>query len=191
MLDDLIPLFAIFFVFGAPVLGFIVVRVLQHRERMEMIRLGIAPTVATRDWKSVRQVNPPPAAAPQYDPSCDDDPRRILRKGITLTFIGFAILMGLSFIGIHDDGMGWRFQPGPWLLGGLIPMFIGISQVIIAVLSGAVIGGPRYVNGPPPNIYGVPSPPPSAGAPPNYSGSYTYRPGATQELRKPNDVERS
>jgi hypothetical protein len=98
--------------------------------------------------------------------------------------------MGLSFIGVHDDGVGWSFHPGPWLLGGLIPMFIGISQVIIAVLSGAVIGGPRYANGPPPNIYGVPSPPP-AGAPPNYSGSYTYRPGAAQELRKPNDVERS
>ena len=130
---------------------------------------------------------PPPLLA--NDESCGD-PNRTLRKGITLAFIGLALLTGLSFIGLHDTGNGYVFRPGPWLLGGLIPMFIGIAQVIIAVLSGATLGAARFNQAPPPNLYGVPPPPPSAGAAPTYEGSYTYRPGATQELRKPGDIER-
>ncbi len=34
------------------------------------------------------------------------DPRYLLRKGITLTFIGFALTIGLSFIGFSDGGLG-------------------------------------------------------------------------------------
>jgi hypothetical protein len=30
-------------------------------------------------------------------------------------------------------------QPGPWVLGGLIPTFVGIAQIIIALISGATI----------------------------------------------------
>lgn len=188
--SDLVALLAVFCIFGAPILAFVIFRVLAHRERMEMIRHGMAPGLGRGDWKAARQAVP--TAAPLIQPadeSCSDPPR-MLRKGITLTFIGLALLTGLSFIGLHDTGNGYVFHPGPWLLGGLIPMFIGIAQVIIALLSGATFGAQRYSAVPPPNLYGIPSAPPAAGAAPTYEGSYTYRPGATQELRKPGDIER-
>jgi hypothetical protein len=188
--EVLVPIVAIFCIFGAPVLAFVVFRVLAHRERMEMIRHGVAPGSASRDWKTVRPVAaPPPPQAQTPDENCDD-PQKMLRKGIVLSFIGLALVTGLSFIGMHDNGTGYVFHPGPWLLGGLIPLFVGLAQVIIALLSGATLGPPRYATAPPPNIYGVPTPPPQAGAAPTYEGSYTYRPGPTQELRKPGDIER-
>jgi hypothetical protein len=190
--EVLVPIVAIFCIFGAPVLAFVVFRVLAHRERMEMIRHGAAPPYGSRDWKTVRPMAapaPPPQAQAAEENS--DDPQRMLRKGIVLSFIGLALVTGLSFIGMHDTGTGYVFHPGPWLLGGLIPLFVGLAQVIIALLSGATLGPPRYAAAPPPNIYGVPTPPPAqAGAAPTYEGSYTYRPGATQELRKPGDIER-
>ena len=59
-----------------------------------------------------------------------------LRRGIQVACIGLALLIGLSFIGFHDG----RYVYGPWLLGGLIPMFVDIAQIISAVLSGAQFG---------------------------------------------------
>jgi hypothetical protein len=83
------------------------------------------------------------------------------------------LLIGLSFIGYHG-GDGFMspasIHPGPWLLGGLIPMFVGIAQIIIALLSGAqfgvsvppIAGGPRGGPMPPPpsqRSYGAPPQP--------------------------------
>jgi hypothetical protein len=102
--------------------------------------------------------------------------------------IGFALLVGLSFIDIG--------QPGPWLLGGLIPLFVGIAQVIIALLSGARIG-PMSGTMPPPQQqpqmqqpggqqeYQGGARPFNAGAPNAPSGPYGWRPGPTTELEKP------
>ncbi|MBV9408193.1 MAG: hypothetical protein JO164_05185 [Candidatus Eremiobacteraeota bacterium] len=90
----------------------------------------------------------------------EDDPQQALFKGIRLTLIGFAILLGLSFIG---GGHG-----GPWLLGGLIPMFVGIAQIIIALLSGAQLPGIQ------PGITLIPPPqPPPPGSPPPPPGGWT------------------
>ena len=74
-----------------------------------------------------------------------------LRRGVQVAFIGLALLIGLSFIGYHGDGPP---HYGPWLLGGLIPLFVGIAQVISAIMSGARIGGetagrPRASDRPP------------------------------------------
>ena len=72
-----------------------------------------------------------------------DDPNSAqctMHRGIVTTMVGFAILIGLSFIGYHaGDGpfSPATIHPGPWLLGGLIPMFVGIAQIIIGLLSGA------------------------------------------------------
>ena len=67
-----------------------------------------------------------------------------MRKGIQVAFIGFALLIGLGFIGYHHGVV----VPGPWLLGGLIPLFVGVAQIVSAVLSGASIsvppGRPQY-----------------------------------------------
>ena len=164
------------FVFGLPIAAFIFFRVLAHRERMEMIRHGIAPPE-----RAVGPIPPGPNPMPAQRSSswCGPGGRRglspdiALQKGIRLAFIGFALLIGLSFIDHH--------HLGPWLLGGLVPLFIGLSQVVIALLSGASLGSRYY--GPSPNA------PPPYEAPssesPTFEGSYTYRPGATQELRPP------
>ena len=206
--EVLIPLAGIFFLFGAPVLAFVVSRVLRHQERMEMLRRGIIPPPefsdrrAYRAWRKAGSPWPPPGAGQQAPPwttgpavqptrawnAPEDDPQQALFKGIRLTLIGFAILLGLSFIG---GGHG-----GPWLLGGLIPMFVGIAQVIIALLSGAQLPGiqPRMTFIPPPQPPppGAPPPPPGgwangsapgAGAPPPWA----QQPGRPhfEELSKP------
>ena len=182
-MDDaeiLIPLAAIFCIFGLPVFAWIFFRVMAHRERMEMLRQGFLPNQpeAKQRWAGAAPVTAPgrPVADSSWTPW---DANRALRKGITLTMIGFAITIGLSFIGL--DGPMWH--PGPWLLGGLVPLFVGLAQVIIALMSGATMQ-PGQTWGAAPS-----APPPHAVAPPpgaaTYDGSYTYRPGSTQELRPP------
>jgi len=175
--EVLVPIVGVLCVFGLPVIGFVIFRLLAHRERMEMIRQGLIPGVPPGVPRGMPAA--PRAMAP--DDALDAGyAQRMLRKGITLTFIGFALTLGLSFIGFHDDS--WR--PGPWLLGGLVPLCIGLAQVVIAVLSGATLGPPRpqVLGG---TYYGAPPPPPPPGPAPDLSGPYTYRPGATQELRPP------
>jgi len=46
-----------------------------------------------------------------------------LRSGVTLIAVGGAITLGLSFLKI-----------GPWILGGLIPLFLGIGRLILYYL---------------------------------------------------------
>ncbi len=189
--EGLIPLFAIFFIFGAPVTAWIISRVLAHQERIEMIRNGYMPPTDPRamrnaaNWHAGAMPPPPPGAPmpPIVQPYTDNFyAQSQMRKGIMVTCIGFAILIGLSFI-------GERGQPGPWLLGGLIPMFVGIAQIINAVLNGAqlprlgshVASGPATSFGPrPADRPGSAQPPP---APP--SGPYAWRPGPTPEIEKP------
>jgi len=154
-------------IFGLPTAGYVIVRMLQHRERMEMIKHGMYQAPAEPRWAQSMAPQTPPAPARNWN----GDPQSQLRKGIVTTCVGVALLIGLSFIGYSGDG---TFRLGPWLLGGLIPMFVGIAQVINAVLSGATI--PTSSARP----TGMAPPPPSAPPPPR--GPYTYRPGSTEEL---------
>jgi hypothetical protein len=180
---ELIPLFAIFCIFGLPVVAWMFFRMMAHRERMEMLRQGFLPgPMGSKRWQ------PGPAAMAQGQKVGQSDEwssqcgANALRKGITLTMIGFAITLGLSFIGYHE-GSGWH--PGPWLLGGLIPMFVGIAQVLIGLMSGATLGPQRvWAAAPPPPLYSDATVPPSGGVP-TYDSSYTYRPGDAPELRPP------
>ncbi|NLU55594.1 MAG: hypothetical protein GXX05_09260 [Firmicutes bacterium] len=43
-----------------------------------------------------------------------------LRSAVTLIAVGGALTIGLGLIGV-----------GPWLLGGLIPLFLGIGRLIL------------------------------------------------------------
>jgi hypothetical protein len=198
-MDGAVGSLAVFGIFVMPVLGWVVVRYLAHRERMELIRHGMAPTVKMRgrDWRPADVPRPGTAMPGGADPngkrkSCDPDysaagQRIVLHKGIRLTFIGLALTIGLSFIGYHDDGGLWpSIRPGPWLLGGLIPTFIGLAQVLSAVLAGATLADGSGWRPPEPPFAEPPfTPPPSYGSAPTYDSSYTYRPGGTQELRPP------
>ena len=173
MLEELIPIIAIICIFGLPIGGWIAIRMMQHQERIEMIKRGMMPPPAGADkwaaasgaWSRTGPSSVP--AGPNYGAQA------MLRKGIMTTFIGFALLIGLSFIGFHDGG---AWVPGPWLLGGLIPMFVGIAQVIGALMSGADFPSVRPTIIPGPRFEAPPQPPP-----PPPSGPYTYRPSGDQD----------
>lgn len=184
--EVLVPIVGIVVIFGLPLSYVIVNRVFSHQERVEMIRRGMVPPPDPRWSRRAGSYAMPPQGdcVPDYGSygyghwQAD----RALRKGVTLTMIGFALLVGLSFIDIG--------RPGPWLLGGLIPLFIGIAQVIIAVMSGARFGpfGAQPQPGPQqPGAQHYQAPPPPFGAPPRDvpPGPYAWRPGPTTELEKP------
>ena len=188
--DNWVALFGILCLFGLPIGGWITVRVLQHRERMAMLQRGLVPPSDAqmfrrggRAWSA-----PPPGwnvagQMPQYeyDDSCSS--QTTLSKGIRTAMIGIAIFIGLSFIGFNSGGDGTppSWHPGPWLLGGLVPMFVGFAQVIIALLSGAQFVMPRGQM------------PPNGGVPPSSNGPMPYgsppQPGSPgpryEELARP------
>jgi hypothetical protein len=203
MSDNAVAIIAVLVIFGGPIAAWIVSRVFAHQERLEMIRRGVMPPPVPPDpWtmkqamKSAAKYGWPPAGGPvppgpfagytgsPWDPAYQA--QRQLRRGIQVAFIGLALLIGLGFIGYRGDG---SVQYGPWLLGGLIPMFVGIAQIIGAVMSGAQIPGMRHDAG------FFPQPPPSAsqetsgvgqGQAPPAPGSYGgWRPGPTPEIEKP------
>jgi len=89
-----------------------------HQERLSMIEKGIRPADIQPEQLTEALNLPAPA-------------QRNLTSGIITTLVGLAILVGLSSIG-----------RGPWLLGGLIPMAVGIGQVI-----GYVVAQPKSGNG--------------------------------------------
>jgi len=171
MHENDVAAFAFMCIFGLPTAGFVIIRMMQHRERMELIKHGMyqQPPPDPRWAQSMAPQQPP---VPPARTAWVGDPQSQLRKGIATTCIGVALLIGLSFIGY--DGYG-AFRLGPWLLGGLIPMFVGIAQVINAVLSGATFPTGTSSTRP----MGTPPPPPSSPPP---RGPYTYRPGTTEEL---------
>jgi len=184
MAELFVPLFAIVFLFGLPVFAFIVHRVLAHQERVEMIRRGIVPPPSPRDLRRYAKYNStfgtPPTAAQVPDPSAQLyayeqlAAQNQLRKGIVVAFVGFALLIGLSFIDLGE--------PGPWLLGGLIPLFVGIAQIVIALMSGARFGGFHIPYQPPP----IEQQQSAQQSPRDVTpGSYAYRPGSTTELEPP------
>jgi hypothetical protein len=193
MSDNSVAALAVLCIFGAPIAAFIVMRLLAHRERIEMIRRGMVPPPRSggREWQRMNAQNvnvPPPGPPPAWTPGSGDlDADRSLRKGIMLALIGVAILIGLSFIGYDNNGPfnSPELHPGPWLLGGLIPMFVGIAQIIVALLSGARLGQP----GPAPPPYGGAAPPPYPG-PAAAPGPHVYEPeprthSGYEELKRP------
>ncbi len=204
MSDNAVGALAIVCIFGLPVAAWILIRFLQFIERLEMIKRGITPPPqgsfgwggrrAYREWQQQyaqqQQSSPPP---PQWGPSagwraqpaaqqswagCDDiGPQGALFKGIRLALIGFAITLGIRY--------GFGSAHNPMILGGLIPMFVGIAQIIVALLSGAQLPGmgPRATFIPPPPP-GAAAPPPPPGAPGPSAWQQPGRP-RFEELSKP------
>ncbi|HZO95477.1 MAG TPA: hypothetical protein VFB22_17135 [Candidatus Baltobacteraceae bacterium] len=205
MNDNAIGALAIVCIFGLPIVGWIVVRTLQFIERLEMIKRGIPPPPsgsfgfggrrAYREWQqqfgqgpyaqqsgaqwSGQQWGPQPVPPPAGNPwACGaDGPQAALFKGIRVATIGFALTIGL---GLAFGG----YRGNPVILAGLIPLFVGIAQIIVAVLSGAQFPGlaPRVTFIPPPP--GAGAPPPRPGAAGNGAWSQPGRPHV-EELSKP------
>ena len=98
-------------------LGFILlVRFLDHRERMSMIERGLLESASDG-----HAPNPP-----RY-------PRGValLRGGLITAMVGFAITIGLYTLGYllppPFSAVPGRF--GPWLLPGLIPLAVGVALI--------------------------------------------------------------
>src|ERR1700678_2939787 len=105
--DNVVAALAVVCIFGLPVAGWIVTRMLRHMERMEMIKRGITPP--GEKWEqgfAARQAPPPPAAGMYVNHPSTWNPgaQACLRKGIVTTAVGVALLIGLSFIGMRGDG---------------------------------------------------------------------------------------
>jgi hypothetical protein len=122
-----VAMVAIVVLVGLPILTWILFRLLAHRERMAMIRHGYAPPMGFS------------GRGGRYPSESEAVANMQLRRGVSVAFIGLALLIGLSFIG-YDDG---RIEFGPWLLGGLVPLFFGLAQMLNAFLGGARFGAPR------------------------------------------------
>lgn len=85
----------------------VLLRYLQHRERMAMISYGLNPRLLEKQRRS----------------------RGILRAGLIITMVGLALTVGLYPIGfiLPPSFNAIPLHFGPWLLPGLIPLAIGIA----------------------------------------------------------------
>jgi ABC-type Fe3+ transport system permease subunit len=91
-------------------LGFIVLlRYIDHRERMALINRGFHPDHLRSSRKGAG----------------------VLRAGLIIFMVGLALTVGLYPIGfLIPPSYTIPFRAGPWLLPGLIPLGVGIALII-------------------------------------------------------------
>ena len=53
----------------------------------------------------------------------------LLRWGILVTALGLALSLGLYFVGF-DSAENYPLHLGPWLLGGFVPLFLGLGLIL-------------------------------------------------------------
>lgn len=99
--------FVTLFIFFGFILG---MRYLKHKETMAMIEKGMVPERG-------------------------EDGKRTLRWGIGVTAVGLALTLGLYSLGFMEPGGDFPMRFGPWMLGGLIPLFIGLGLILIYYLT--------------------------------------------------------
>jgi phosphate/sulfate permease len=58
----------------------------------------------------------------------------LLRWGIIITAIGFALTIGLYTIGFNSAN-NYPLHLGPWMLGGFVPLSLGIGLILLHVLT--------------------------------------------------------
>ena len=59
-----------------------------------------------------------------------------LRWGILITALGIALTVGLYLIGFSSaDANAYPLHLGPWMLGGFVPLFLGIGLTLIHYLT--------------------------------------------------------
>ncbi len=58
----------------------------------------------------------------------------LLRWGIVITALGFALTLGLYLIGF-SAAEEYPLRLGPWMLGGFVPLFLGLSLVLVHYLT--------------------------------------------------------
>jgi hypothetical protein len=91
--------------------GFIVLlRYIEHRERMALIARGIDPSTLRKERRGTG----------------------VLRAGLIIAMVGLALTVGLYPIGfmLPSSFTAVPFHFGPWLLPGLIPLAVGSALII-------------------------------------------------------------
>jgi len=58
----------------------------------------------------------------------------LLRWGIVLSSLGLALTLGLYFIGFNSP-TNYPLHLGPWMLGGFVPLFLGLGLVLLHFLT--------------------------------------------------------
>ncbi|HJS20157.1 MAG TPA: DUF6249 domain-containing protein [Anaerolineales bacterium] len=59
---------------------------------------------------------------------------RLLRWGIIIAMLGLALTIGLYFAGFTSADQ-YPLHLGPWMLGGLIPLFLGLGLILLHYLT--------------------------------------------------------
>jgi hypothetical protein len=108
-----IPIVFLVAIFGTVVL----MRWFKHREILALAEKGLLPAQYAQYVSASRG-------------------RGLLGWGIALVALGLALVIGLWPIGFvtrpggHAEGPPYPLYFGPWMLGGLIPLFIGLALLI-------------------------------------------------------------
>ena len=55
--------------------------------------------------------------------------KAFLRWGILVTALGIALSLGLYFVGF-DSAQNYPLRLGPWMLGGFVPLFLGLGLIL-------------------------------------------------------------
>jgi len=83
-------------------------RYIRYKERVALAQLGFSLEDMSRAENSIKRGN-----------------RGVLWGGVITAMSGLALLLGLSTLGV-----------GAWLLGGLLPLFVGLGMVLIYLMTG-------------------------------------------------------
>ena len=60
--------------------------------------------------------------------------KALLRWGIVITALGLALTIGLYLIGFASAD-NYPLHLGPWMLGGFVPLFLGLGLVLLHYLT--------------------------------------------------------
>jgi hypothetical protein len=60
--------------------------------------------------------------------------KTLLRWGIVITALGIALTLGLYPVGFFA-GDNYPLHLGPWMLGGFVPLFLGLGLVLLHYLT--------------------------------------------------------
>lgn len=67
-------------------------------------------------------------------PESKSSSKGMLRWGIIVSALGLALTIGLYLIGFNAAN-NYPLRLGPWMLGGLVPLFLGLGLVLLHYLS--------------------------------------------------------
>ncbi len=67
-------------------------------------------------------------------PESKSGKKRLLHWGIVIASIGFALSLGLYPLGFNS-GNNYPLHFGPWMLGGFVPLFLGLGLILLHYLT--------------------------------------------------------